>query len=126
IICAFFFLSTLSLSLGQEGLQFKIDELSKENQRKAESEKFERLTGLYMDYVFETYPEFGTYVGKPTDNSKWTDLSLEAHEKRKKEISMFLDAVEKIDVSKLEIDDRLDYQLFRNSLLEEKEGAKYP
>lgn len=126
IICAFFFLSTLSLSLGQEGLQFKIDELSKENQRKAESEKFERLTDLYMDYVFETYPEFGTYVGKPTDNSKWTDLSLEAHEKRKKEISMFLDAVEKIDVSKLEIDDRLDYQLFRNSLLEEKEGAKYP
>lgn len=114
------------VSTAQENLQFRIDALDKDNQRKEESEKLKRLNQLYMDYAFETYPEFGTYVGKPTDNGKWTDLSLEAHKKRDSETILFLETIKSIDVEKLNEEDALNYRLLKNSLEEDVEGQQFP
>lgn len=125
---AFFTLTLLApdVTKAQENLQFKIDALTKDSQQKEESEKLKRLNQLYMDYAFETYPEFGTYVGKPTDNGKWTDLSLEAHKKRDEETALFLKAIKSIDADKLSEEDELNYMLLRNSLEEEIEGQQFP
>ncbi|MDQ3536459.1 MAG: DUF885 domain-containing protein, partial [Bacteroidota bacterium] len=63
--------------------------------------------------------------GKVTDNSSWTDYSLQAIEKRNRENNMFLDAIQSIDPAKLEEAERLNYDLIKNTLTEQKEGARF-
>lgn len=109
----------------QEKLQFKIDGLAMENEKKEENQKLQSLYNLYADYLLDTYPETGTFMGKPVDNSKWTDLSLQAFDRRNRENEVFLKALQSINRSKLEEAEKLNYDLLKNALLEVEEGAKF-
>ncbi|MBI3549936.1 MAG: DUF885 domain-containing protein [Elusimicrobia bacterium] len=59
------------------------------------------------------FPEWATSVGYPGQNGRWTDRSLEAAARRKRETEAPLKAVRAIDRSKLTPEDALNYDLFK-------------
>ena len=115
-----------SPSIAQENIQFKVDALAKNSERLAEKQRLEALSKMYMDYQLQTYPELGAFIGKPSDNSKWTDLSIAAIEQRKKDRAVFLKGLQSIKRGSLDADDQLDYDLLKNTLELEKAGEKFP
>lgn len=72
------------------------------------------------------YPESATYAGFPGQNDRWTDLSAEAIERRKKELQDPYRALLSIDREKLVAGDRLSFDLFRRDLELDIEGTKFP
>lgn len=124
ILLSIFLLATQLVA--QETIKFKIDALTKNTNALKEKERTNLLSEIYMDYRLQTYPEFGTLIGKPTDNTKWTDLSLAAFEQRKKDRAIFLNAVQSINRSSLDKADQLNYDLLKNAIELEKEGEKFP
>jgi uncharacterized protein (DUF885 family) len=109
----------------QETINFKIDALTKNANALKEKERMKLLSEIYFDYWLQTYPEYGTYMGKPTDNSRWTDLSLAAIEQRKKDRLVFLNALQSINVSNLDAADKLNYNLLKTEIDMAKEGDKF-
>lgn len=107
-------------------IRVKVDALIRDTEKVEAAEKLERLADLYMDYQIENFPEFGAFVGKPADNSRWTDMSLEAIERRRRDNDIFLRAIESIDRSKLNADDQLNYDLLLSTFRQNKEGQKFP
>src|SRR5688500_15283647 len=119
-------LSLINPLLAQETIEFKVDALTKDSNKLAAKEKLELLSKVYMDYQLQTYPEFGTFIGKPVDNTRWTDLSMPAIEKRKKDRVKFLEGLRSINRSDLDAAGRLNYDLLKNTLELEKAGDKFP
>jgi uncharacterized protein (DUF885 family) len=109
----------------QETLQFKIDALKKSGDKKEEKERADLLYKIYLDYTLQNFPEFGTFIGKPTDNARWTDLSMQAYEQRKKDRDLFIKAIASIDKTKLDKSELLSYELLKKTLEQDKEGEKY-
>lgn len=127
IISIISFVVLLSITLtAQETIQLKVESLTKNSDRLKEKERLELLSSIYMDYQLKVYPESGTFIGKPTDNSKWTDLSLSAIEQRKKDVSIFLTAIKSINKSDLDPKDQLTYDLLRNEIERTKQGEIFP
>ena len=112
--------------IAQETINLKIDTLTKNLNKLGEKERIRLLSEIYMDYNLKSYPEFGTFIGKQNDNSKWTDLSYTAIEQRKKDRSVFLNGIQSIDRDKLDVADRLNYDLLKNTIELEKEGELFP
>jgi uncharacterized protein (DUF885 family) len=110
----------------QEDIKLKVDALTKNSNRLAEKERFGLLAKTYMDYQLQTFPEFGTFIGKPTDNTRWTDQSLAAIGQRKKDRSLFLQAFKSIKRSNLDAADQLNFDLLREAIELEKAGEKFP
>src|SRR5256712_600871 len=71
------------------------------------------------------FPEFATYVGYPGQNDRWTDNSLAAIERRKRELDEPLAVVKAIRRERLSAPDRLNYDLFRRRLEREIEGNRF-
>jgi uncharacterized protein (DUF885 family) len=109
----------------QETIQFKVDALAKNTNALREKERMNLLSEIYMDYQLQTYPEFGTFIGKPTNNANWTDLSSSAIEQRKKDRSLFLNAIRSINPANLNAADQLSYNLLQYTIELEKEGEKF-
>jgi len=61
----------------------------------------------------------------PGQNARWTDNSLQAIERRKRELQEPLAVVEAIRRDRLSPADRLNYDLFRRGLEEQIEGARF-
>jgi uncharacterized protein (DUF885 family) len=110
----------------QETIQFQVDELSRNTKKLAEKDKMDALSNIYMEYQLRTYPELGTFIGKPRDNTRWTDLSFEAVESRKRDRDIFLKGLLTIKRADLNEADRLNYDLLKNMLELEKAGEKFP
>jgi uncharacterized protein (DUF885 family) len=119
------FLLTTQL-IAQETFKSKVETLIKNSSKLKERESINLLAGIYMDYQLQAYPEFATFIGKPGDKTKWTDLSIAAIEQRNKDRSIFLNGVQSINRSKLGPADQLNYDLLKNTMELEKEGEKYP
>src|SRR2546422_5277010 len=75
--------------------------------------------------VMTEFPEFATYVGYPGQNARWTDNSLQAIERRKRELEEPLAVVKAIRRDRLSPTDRLNYDLFRRGLEEQIEGNRF-
>ena len=118
------FLLTTELT-AQATIQFKLDALAKNTNALKEKERINALSEIYMDYQLQTYPEFGAITEKPTDFTKWTDWSLAAIEQRKKDRSLFLNAVRSINPANLDAADRLNYNLLKYTIELEKEGETF-
>ncbi len=112
--------------IGQERIKYKIEELIKNSGKLLERERIRLLSKIYMDYLLQTYPEFGAFIGKPSNKSEWTDFSLEAIEQRKIDRSIFLKGVQALNRTNLDTVDQLTYDLLKNALELEKEGEKFP
>ena len=93
--------------------------------READSVRLRRLFELRWEYLMTEFPEFATQVGYPGQNDRWTDNSLEAIARHKRELEDPLKVLRTIDRARLAAADQLNYDLFRRNLDEAIEQARY-
>jgi uncharacterized protein (DUF885 family) len=94
--------------------------------RKGEdAERLHALFKLDWEHTMRESPEFASMVGYPGQNDRWSDISLEAIERRKKELQAPMLVIESIDRSKLSALDQLNYDLFRKNQANAVEGARF-
>jgi uncharacterized protein (DUF885 family) len=77
-------------------------------------------------YTMREYPEFATSVGYPGQNARWTDYSLEAIARRKRELNDPLTALRAIDRAQLAPADQISYDLFQRNLTDAIEESRFP
>ncbi|HWF19251.1 MAG TPA: DUF885 domain-containing protein [Verrucomicrobiae bacterium] len=87
--------------------------------------RLKELFDINWEYLMTEYPEWATDVGYPGQNRRWTDNSLEAIERRKRETENPLQVIKTIDRSKLDAADQLNYDLFKRSLEHSIEGDRF-
>src|SRR5205807_6215666 len=97
-------------------------ELVANPRRQSDSARLHELFRVNWEYLMTEFPEFATYVGYPGQNDRWTDNSLAAIERRKRELDEPLAVVKAIRRERLSVPDRLNYDLFRRRLEREIEG----
>jgi len=109
------------------GLMFhaRYAELAGNPRNLSDSARLGALFRLNWEYVMTEFPEFATYVGYPGQNARWTDNSLQAIERRKRELEDPLAVVKTIRRDRLSPTDRLNYDLFRRGLEEQIEGTRF-
>src|SRR2546425_1047436 len=95
-------------------------------QAASDSVRLHQLFAQQWDYTMREYPEFATSVGYPGQNARWTDYSLEAIARRKRELNDPLNALRTIDRAKLGSPDQLNYDLFRRNLTVALEESRFP
>lgn len=66
------------------------------------------------------------FLGKQTDNTRWTDYSKGAVDQFKKDNDIFIEALSKISRNKLDKSSQLNYDLLKNYLDETKIGEQFP
>jgi len=91
-----------------------------------DSARLHQLFAQDWDYTMREYPEFATAVGYPGQNARWTDNSLEAIARRKRELNNPLTALRAIDRTKLNPTDQLNYDLFRRNYTDALEESRFP
>src|SRR5215472_9007642 len=93
--------------------------------RGADTERLHELFKLDWDHTMRESPEFATMVGYPGQNDRWSDRSLEAIERGKRELQASMRVIESIDRSKLAATDQLNYDLFKKNQQDAIEGARF-
>jgi uncharacterized protein (DUF885 family) len=101
-------------------------ELADEGQTRSEAERLHALFELCWDRDLEEHPELATAVGERGQGHRWTDRSLEAVDRRKREVVERLAVLASIDRDRLDDDDRLSYDLFRRQHELAREGQRFP
>ena len=91
-----------------------------------DSVRLHQLFAQQWEYTMREYPEFATSVGYPGQNARWTDYSLEAIARRKRDLNDPLSALSAIDRAKLGPTDQLNYDLFRRNLTTAVEESRFP
>jgi len=91
-----------------------------------DSVRLHQLFAQQWAYTMREYPEFATSVGYPGQNARWTDYSLEAIARRKRDLNDPLNALRTIDRAKLASADQLNYDLFRRNLTDALEESRFP
>src|SRR5690606_15695566 len=79
--------------------------------KKSDGERLRELLKLSWNYTMRESPEFATYVGYPGQNDRWSDISLEAIERRKRELHAPLKVIQSIRRDKLSAAEQLNYDL---------------
>lgn len=90
-----------------------------------EHDRLWKLFEVHWNYQMKEYPEWATAVGYPGQNGRWTDCSLEAIARRKRELNAPLAALKAIDRSKLSESDRLNYDIFKFRIEDDLKGSKF-
>ncbi len=92
----------------------------------ADSARLHELFRVTWEYQMTEFPEFATDVGYPGQNARWTDNSLAAIARRKRELQQPLAVVNAIRRERLGAADRLNYDLFKRGVEEQIEAARFP
>ncbi len=92
----------------------------------SDSARLHQLFAQEWDYTMREYPEYATAVGYPGQNARWTDNSLEAIARRKRELNNPLTALRAIDRAKLSPTDQVSYNLFRRNYTDALEETRFP
>ncbi len=92
----------------------------------ADSARLHELFRVTWEYQMTEFPEFATDVGYPGQNARWTDNSLAAIARRKRELQEPLAVVNAIRRERLGAPDRLNYDLFKRGVEEQIEAARFP
>ena len=90
-----------------------------------DSHRLSELFNLDWEHSMTESPESATEVGYPGQNNRWTDQSLEAIERRKRELRAPLKVIQSIDRSKLNATDQLNYDLFKKNYEDSIEGTRF-
>src|SRR5712671_5955745 len=90
-----------------------------------DSERLHDLFKLDWEHAMIDSPEFATEVGYPGQNDRWTDRSLEAIERRKRELQAPMKVIQSIDRAKLGTPELLDYDLFKKDKEDAIEGTRF-
>jgi uncharacterized protein (DUF885 family) len=94
--------------------------------KQSDGARLHRLFAINWKYVNTEFPENATAVGYPGQNDRWTDLSLAAIERRKRELQDPLNVLKSIDRSRLSAADQLNYDLFKKNIEDAIEGTRFP
>ena len=91
-----------------------------------DSVRLHQLIAQNWAYTMHEYPEYATAVGYPGQNARWTDYSLEAITRRKRELNDPLTALRAIDRNKLSSTDQLNYDLFARNATDALDESRFP
>ncbi|HEY6968069.1 MAG TPA: DUF885 domain-containing protein [Candidatus Angelobacter sp.] len=83
------------------------------------------LFAAEWDYDMQQHPERASELGDRRWNDRWTDESLEAHERRHQHDQDVLTRLAKIDRAALSPADQLNYDLFKKQYSDRVEGYKF-
>ena len=127
VTCLLFAVSHASAQQPPSGRSFhdRYAELVANPRHLGDSARLSELFRVNWQYVMTEFPEFATYVGYPGQNARWTDNSLQAIERRKRELQEPLAVVKSVRRDRLSPPDRLNYDLFRRGLEEQIEGTRF-
>jgi uncharacterized protein (DUF885 family) len=90
-----------------------------------DAERLQAFFKLDWQHTMMESPEYATDVGYPGQNDRWTDQSLEAIERRKRELKAPLKVLHSIDRAKLDEANQLNYDLFLKNVTEALEGTRF-
>jgi uncharacterized protein (DUF885 family) len=90
-----------------------------------DTERLRELFTLHWDYSMRENPELATEVGYPGQNRRWSDLSLDAIERRKRELQSPSKVIQSIKRAKLSPGDQLSYDLFEKNMKQAIEGTRF-
>jgi len=91
-----------------------------------DSVRLHQLIAQNWAYTMHEHPEYATAVGYPGQNARWTDYSLEAIARRKRELNDPLTALRAIDRNKLGSTDQLNYDLFARNATDALDESRFP
>ena len=91
-----------------------------------DAQRLHQLFALDWDYQMDESPESATHYGYPGHNHRWSDVSLDAIARRKRELQRPLAVLRSIDRAALSGTDPLSYDLFKREVERAMEGARYP
>ena len=89
-------------------------------------ERLHELFRLAWEHRMTDIPEAATFDGWPGQNHRWSDYSMEAIERRRKEASAPLEVLASIDRESLDATDRTSYDLFAYNTDLAVEGTRFP
>ncbi len=92
----------------------------------AEGERLQQFIDLFFEYSLLEHPEFATLIGLPGDHGRWTDNSMAADARRDRENEMALEVLRSIPRAELTGDDRLNYDLLEQQLVDGVAGQRFP
>jgi len=78
------------------------------------------------EHLMEEHPEAATATGWPDGHDRWTDLSIDAVERRRGEVGRFLAEADAIDPSGLDDVDRTSLEMFKALERAEIDAAAFP
>jgi len=88
--------------------------------------KLAELGDFYWKFLMNEFPEWATYVGYPEGNDRWTDLSPEAFENRKKVRNCLKESLLFLDSKKLAGVAKTNYDLLFRRITNEIDEAELP
>ena len=91
-----------------------------------DSARLAALFALDWDYTNVESPETATFVGYPGQDERWSDNSPAAIARRRRELADRLLVLSAIDRQRLNTSDRLSFDIFKRSIEESIEGARFP
>jgi len=92
----------------------------------SDSARLRQLSELYFEWQVTESPEFATYIGHAGHDNAWTDLSMAAIARRKREAGRTLAVLKTIDRRRLSAADRLTYDLLSHEGQIAVEQARFP
>lgn len=90
------------------------------------AERLHQLFQLDWEYTMRENPEFATEVGYPGLNDRWSDSSLEAIARQKRELRAPLAVIQSIRRDRLSAADQLNYDLFKYRAEQAIAAARFP
>src|SRR2546422_3745499 len=95
-------------------------------ERGKDAQRLHRIFDLAWEHDNADRPESATARGVPGYNGRWTDNSLEAIERRKRETASLADAIRAIDRGRLTPPDQLNHDLFQHNVQEDVRAQRHP
>jgi len=89
------------------------------------AQEFAELLDDAWEWQLRENPVFASRLGDRRYNDRWTDMSIEAIERRQQEQRQLLDRLLAIDSSELDEQGRLNYDLFRRDLQNDINGNRF-
>jgi uncharacterized protein (DUF885 family)/heat shock protein HslJ len=93
--------------------------------KQPEGERLRQLFAADWDYGMRESPEAATWTGYPGQNDRWTDRSLEALERRERELEIPARVLATIDRARLSPADQVSHDLFKHNLDEALEARRF-
>jgi len=93
--------------------------------RLPEEERLRALFDAVWRYQMEEFAELATFTGHPGQDHRWTDLSLLAVERRRREMEIPSRVLATIDRSRLSPAAQLDHDVFKREVDEGLEGRRF-
>jgi uncharacterized protein (DUF885 family) len=118
------FIASISFSApAQTAYERDCDKLAADT--RPDGQRLNQLFKLNWDHSMHENPEWATDVGYPGLNDRWTDESLEAIARRRRELQAPLKVLNSIHRSTLTPADQLNYDLFRKGIEDGIEGSRF-